>query len=114
MAKKPKIAFLGTGGTISYTGRNSLDVWEYMDFGTRLSVSEILSRFPEVEDSADIIPIDVRQVSSSGIIPADWLALASKINEIASSNTELDGFVVTHGTATLEETAYFFKPYGKN
>ena len=36
MAKKPKIAFLGTGGTISYTGRNSLDVWEYMDFGTRL------------------------------------------------------------------------------
>ena len=107
MAKKPKIAFLGTGGTISYTGRNSLDVWEYMDFGTRLSVSEILSRFPEVEDSVDIIPIDVRQVSSSGIIPADWLALASKINEIASSNTELDGFVVTHGTATLEETAYF-------
>ena len=35
------------------------------------------------------------------------MALASKINEIASSNTELDGFVVTHGTATLEETAYF-------
>ena len=71
MAKKPKIAFLGTGGTISYTGRNSLDVWEYMDFGTRLSVSEILSRFPEVEDSVDIIPIDVRQISSSGITPAD-------------------------------------------
>ena len=30
---KPKIAFIGTGGTISYTGRDSLDVWEYMDFG---------------------------------------------------------------------------------
>ena len=71
MAKKPKIAFLGTGGTISYTGRNSLDVWEYMDFGTRLNVKEILSRFPEVEKSAEIIPIDVRQVSSSGIVPND-------------------------------------------
>ena len=107
MAKKPKIAFLGTGGTISYTGRNSLDVWEYMDFGTRLNVKEILSRFPEVEKSAEIIPIDVRQVSSSGIVPNDWLALASKINEIARSDIGLDGFVVTHGTATLEETAYF-------
>ena len=54
---KPKIAFLGTGGTISYTGRNSLDVWEYMDFGTRLNISEILSRFPEVEEAADIVPM---------------------------------------------------------
>ena len=75
--KKPRIAFVGTGGTISYTGRNSLDVWEYMDYGTRLNVSQILSKFPEVGQAAEIIPIDVRQVSSSGIVPEDWLALAT-------------------------------------
>ena len=103
---KPKIAFLGTGGTISYTGRNSLDVWEYMDFGTRLNISEILSRFPEVEEAADIVPINVRQVSSSGIVPDDWLALSKTIQEVYQSHDDIDGIVITHGTATLEETAY--------
>lgn len=105
---KPKIAFIGTGGTISYTGRNSLDVWEYMDFGTRLSVSEILARFPEVGQAANVVPIDVRQISSSGIVPDDWLSLTSTIQKICdTSNNDIDGIVVTHGTATLEETAYF-------
>jgi L-asparaginase len=105
--RKPRIAFLGTGGTISYTGRNSLDVWEYMEFGTRMSVSKILERFPEVADAAEIVPFDIRQVSSSGIVPDDWLALTAKIREIDQTRDDIDGIVVTHGTATLEETAYF-------
>jgi L-asparaginase len=104
---KPRIAFLGTGGTISFTGRDSLDVWEYMDYGTRLAVSEILARFPEVADAAEIVPFDVRQVSSSGIVPDDWLALTAKIKEVDQTRDDIDGIVVTHGTATLEETAYF-------
>ena len=105
--RKPRIAFLGTGGTISFTGRDSLDTWEYMDYGTRLSVSEILARFPEVSEVAEIIPFDVRQVSSSGIVPNDWLALVAKIEEVDQTKDDIDGIVVTHGTATLEETAYF-------
>ena len=105
---RPKIAFIGTGGTISYTGRNSLDVWEYMDFGTRISVSEILSKFPEVGQATDIVPIDVRQISSSGIVPDDWLSLTSEIQKISDTpNNNIEGIVITHGTATLEETAYF-------
>ena len=105
---KPKIAFLGTGGTISYTGRDSLDVWEYMDYGTRLNISDILKRFPEVEEAADIIPFDVRQVSSSGILPDDWLALAKTTSRSRAKFCKtIDGIIITHGTATLEETAYF-------
>lgn len=105
--RKPRIAFLGTGGTISFTGRDSLDTWEYMDYGSRQSVTEILARFPEVTDNAEIIPYNVRQVSSSGIVPDDWLALAAKIKEVDGAGDDIDGIVVTHGTATLEETAYF-------
>lgn len=105
--RKPRIAFLGTGGTISFTGRDSLDTWEYMDYGERQSVTEILARFPEVTDNAEIIPFNVRQVSSSGIVPDDWLALAAKIKEVDAARDDIDGIVVTHGTATLEETAYF-------
>lgn len=105
--RKPRIAFLGTGGTISFTGRDSLDTWEYMDYGTRLPVTEILARFPEVSEAAEIVPFDVRQVSSSGIVPDDWLALVAKIMEVDQTRDGIDGIVVTHGTATLEETAYF-------
>jgi len=105
--RKPCIAFLGTGGTISFTGRDSLDTWEYMDYGERQSVTEILARFPEVEENAEIVPFNVRQVSSSGIVPDDWLALAAKIREVDATRDDIDGIVVTHGTATLEETAYF-------
>ena len=71
----PRILFVGTGGTISFAGRDSLDVWEYMDYGRRMPVSEILDHFPEVGAAATIIPVDVRQVSSSGIAPDDWLAI---------------------------------------
>jgi L-asparaginase len=105
--RKPRIAFLGTGGTISFAGRDSLDTWEYMDYGSRQTVTEILARFPEVERAADIVPYNVRQVSSSGIVPDDWLALAAKIREVDADRSGIDGIVVTHGTATLEETAYF-------
>ncbi len=106
-AAKPRVAFVGTGGTISYAGRDSLDLWEYMDHGRRMPVSEILSLFPEAAGAADIVPVDVRQVSSSGIVPDDWLAMTAKIHEIAETMPDIDGAVVTHGTATLEETAYF-------
>ena len=105
--RKSRIAFLGTGGTISFTGRDSLDTWEYMDYGSRLPVTEILARFPEVSEAAEIVSFDVRQVSSSGIVPDDWLALAAKIREVDQTRDDIDGIVVTHGTATLEETAYF-------
>jgi L-asparaginase len=105
--KRPKVAIIGTGGTISFTGRDSLDVWEYMDFGRRQTVAEILARFPEVGEAAEIVAIDYAQISSSGVRPEDWLALNERIHEIAENDATLDGIVVTHGTATLEETAYF-------
>ena len=103
----PRILFVGTGGTISFAGRDSLDVWEYMDYGRRMPVSEILDHFPEVGAAATIIPVDVRQVSSSGIAPDDWLAIVRAIHKAVDEVPDVDGVVVTHGTATLEETAYF-------
>lgn len=104
---RPRVLLVGTGGTISYAGRDSLDLWEYMDHGRRMPVPEILSLFPEVEAAATIIPVDVRQVSSSGITPDDWLTLVDAVHRSVAANPDVDGVVITHGTATLEETAYF-------
>lgn len=107
MATRPCIALIGTGGTISFAGRDGLDVFEYMEFGRRQTVAEILARFPEVEAAAELELVDHAQLSSSGVTPADWLALVARIHEIAARAEPPDGIVLTHGTATLEETAYF-------
>ena len=105
--QKPRIAFIGTGGTISFEGRNSLDLSEYMDFGTQITVSEILAHFPEVRQTVDMVPYDFRVVESTDLSPTDWRELTNKVHEVDQSGDNIDGIVITHGTASLEETAYF-------
>lgn len=104
---KPRIAFIGTGGTISFEGRNSLDLSEYMDFGKQITVSEILAHFPEVGQTADMVPFDFKVVESTDLSPNDWRELAEKVHEVDQNSDAIDGIVITHGTASLEETAYF-------
>jgi L-asparaginase len=103
----PRIALIGTGGTISSIGRDSLDVWEYMDSSRKAEPDELLLRFPEVAKSAEIVPVRFRAVGSTAIAPADWLALNAAVHDAVAREAPLDGVVITHGTATLEETAYF-------
>jgi L-asparaginase len=104
---KPRVALIGTGGTISSIGRDSLDVWEYMDTSRKAEPDELLQRFPEVAGAADIVTVCFRAVGSTAIGPADWLALDAAVHDAVARESPLDGLVITHGTATLEETAYF-------
>jgi L-asparaginase len=107
MATRPRVALIGTGGTISSIGRDSLDVWEYMDTSRKAEPEELLQRFPEVAKAAEILPVRFRAVGSIAIGPGDWLALVTTVHEAIAREAALDGVVITHGTATLEETAYF-------
>jgi len=104
---KPRVALIGTGGTISSIGRGSLDLWEYMDAGRKAEPDELLVRFPEVAEAAEVVPVRFRAVSSANVGPADWLALDAAVHAAVTREALLDGVVITHGTATLEETAYF-------
>ena len=72
---KRRVALIGTGGTISSIGRDSLDIWEYMDTSRKAEPDELLQRFPEVAAAADVVPIRFRAVGSTAIGPSDWLAL---------------------------------------
>src|SRR5437763_5670587 len=103
----PRIAVIGTGGTISSLGDGSLDVLDYPEFGQKLSCEALLDRFPETRLVADPVPITFRQVGSTAIGPADWLELRALIHRTAGEDPGLAGFVIPHGTATLEETAFF-------
>src|SRR5271163_4576735 len=103
----PRIAVIGTGGTISSLGASSLDVLDYPDFGQKLTCEALLDRFPETRLVADPTPVTFRQVGSTDIGPKDWVEIRSLIHRIARDQPAIAGFVIPHGTATLEETAFF-------
>src|SRR5262245_15664452 len=103
----PRIAVIGTGGTISSIGASSLDVLDYPDFGQKLSCEALLDRFPETRLVADALPVTYRQVGSTEIGPTQWVELRALIHRIARDHPAVAGFVIPHGTATLEETGFF-------
>ena len=104
---KPTVAVIGTGGTIASVGGDGLELVRYIDRKRMLPIGELLARTPELAQVADVTPIAYDTLQSHGIGPGDWLALASRIHALVAEHPGLDGIVVTHGTATLEETAYF-------
>jgi len=73
----PRIAVIGTGGTIS---SSSLDVLDYPDFGQKLTCEALLDRFPETRLVADPVPVTFRQVGSTDIGPKDWVEIRSLIH----------------------------------
>jgi L-asparaginase len=106
-AHLPRIAVIGTGGTISSLGSSSLDVLDYPDFGQKLGCEALIDRFPETRLVADPVPVTFRQVGSTEIGPKEWVELRGLIHRMARDDPAVAGFVVPHGTATLEETAFF-------
>lgn len=99
---RPRVHILGTGGSISGIGPHRLDYTLYPDSGKKLTVAQMLERIPEARELAELSGEDVLQVGSPSIGPKEWLQLAERIHALRT-----DGVVITHGTATLEETAYF-------
>ncbi len=104
---KPRVAIIGTGGTISSLSDDSLDLIDYPDTSRKMTADEVLSRIGELDRFATCVPLRFREVGSTKIGPADWIALAMLIAETEARDPGFAGYVITHGTATLEETAYF-------
>jgi len=107
VATKPKVAVIGTGGTItSLSGIGPLDLFEYSSSGRMLEADEMVERFSDVRQVADVIPIRFKAVPSTAIAFPEWKALVLAADKAVAEHPDLAGIVVLHGTATLEETAY--------
>jgi L-asparaginase len=104
---KPKVAFIGTGGTIASLGRGPLDIQDYGAVGNVMHAEEILARWPETALVAEVLPVRYRNIPSTAIDFPDWKALVRLCGELEAAHPDLAGIVIGHGTATLEETAYF-------
>ena len=107
MASMPTVRVLGTGGSISGIGPHRLDYTIYAEIGNRLSIEESLDRIPEAREVAHLRHEDLISAPSTSLGPKDWLQMARRINQVFREEPDVDGIVVTHGTATLEETAFF-------
>lgn len=103
IAEKGTVVILATGGTIAGSGDSGKETG--YTSGT-LSVDELLSAVPQIEDVANIETIQICNINSDDMTDQIWIKLANTINELAE-NPNVSGFVITHGTDTLEETAYF-------
>ena len=104
---RPRVKVLGTGGTIASIGPHRLDYVLYPEQGGRLTINESLARIPEVNEFAEIQAEDIISANSSAIGPKEWLPMAHSVNRAFQEDPGLAGVVLTHGTATLEETGYF-------
>lgn len=101
-----RVALIVTGGTIDSVGKDRLDLAWYIEAGKRLGPGEMLAQIPEVQGIARIEEIPFRRLPSHGLVVKDWLDMVRVIHEIFDAD-RADGLVITHGTNTLEETAYF-------
>lgn len=101
----PKVVVLGTGGTIQSKGDTRMTLHDYR--AGRFDISELLEALPEANSIANIEAMQFSNVGSPAITSKEWIGLSKKIDEMAAKDPEIAGFVITHGTNTLEETAYF-------
>ena len=106
-AVKPRVYVIGTGGSISRIGRVRTDYIDYTYKTGNYTIDELLARVPEVHQLAEVRAEQFSNASSTDLGPADWLVLARRINQIFRDDSAAVGVAITHGTATLEETAYF-------
>jgi L-asparaginase len=102
----PRIGLILTGGTIDSVGTDRLDLAWYIEAGKRLGNGELLEQLPELGKIAAVEEIPFRRLPSQALVDGDWLDLVRKIHSIFDQD-QADGIVITHGTNTLEETAYF-------
>ena len=94
-ATVPRVRLVATGGTISNRT------------GGRLTAADLVAAMPGIEQYAKPESEQFTNVASSQLTLDNWLGLARRINELFTTDGDLAGIVVTSGTDTLEETAYF-------
>jgi L-asparaginase len=106
-AKKdlPLVWVLSTGGTIAGAGASSTNLAEYKG-GTILG-EQLVKAVPEIQQYANVKVKQIINVGSPNITLDNLLTLANGINKIFAEDSNVAGVVVTHGTNTLEESAYF-------
>jgi L-asparaginase type II len=103
-ASLPNVVILATGGTIAGSAPSATQMTGY-DPG-QIGIQVLINAVPQMKQYANVSGEQVANIGSFAMTHEVWLKLANRVNELLASSM-VDGIVITHGTDTLEETAYF-------
>ena len=103
-SEKPNVVILATGGTIAGSAASDTATTGYKAGALELQV--LIDAVPRIEGCAHIRGEQIASLDSKDMSDEVWLRLSRKVNELLARE-DVDGIVITHGTDTLEETAYF-------
>jgi glutamin-(asparagin-)ase len=102
--KLANVVVLATGGTIAGAGASAANSATYQ--AAKVGIEQLIAGIPELSKLANVRGEQVMQIASESITNENLLQLGRRVAELADSK-DVDGIVITHGTDTLEETAYF-------
>jgi len=102
--KLSNVVILATGGTIAGAGASAANSATYQ--AAKVGIEQLIAGVPELSQIANVRGEQVLQIASESITNENLLQLGRRVAELADSK-DVDGIVITHGTDTLEETAYF-------
>ena len=101
--KLPNVVILATGGTIA--GSAATKVQSGYQSG-QVGVDILINAVPQLKEIANVTGEQISNIGSQNMSDVVWLKLAKRCNELLAKD-DVDGIVITHGTDTMEETAYF-------
>lgn len=99
----PNVRILAVGGTIAGTAASSTQA-SYK--AGQLGVDTLIAAVPEIKNVADVKGEQFLNIGSGNLTDDNILALAKRVNEVVA-DASTNAIVITHGTDTLEETAWF-------
>jgi L-asparaginase len=102
----PQIVILGTGGTIAGLSANASDNIGYT--AAQVGVEQLAAAIPSLMKAGPVLTEQVAQIDSKDMSFGVWALLAARVDHHLA-RADVQGIVITHGTDTIEETAFFLQ-----